>query len=343
MRERLVRRWAPPNHTSTYARCQDDYDGQRRSPPDGVFEMAVHRTTEGRPGSGRSGRPVRPDGVLLRGRRGRRVEDDGRRHVLGAGQRRLLQHRGGGRPGRERLGPERDLCRDGRVLHPRQCYPRRRRVQVHRRGQDVEARGAGGHAAHRAGPSPSHEPRPGVRRRSRARVRTQRGARGIQVEGRRRYVGEGAVQERQGRRNRPVAGRVEPAHHVRGRVGDAEGALQVHERRAGQRSLQVDGRGRHLDRHHLQPGTAGRRQGADRRRCLSRQAGAGLGDHRGREAGAVPVGRRRRDVGARQRRRQPATAAVVLRPRIHRPAGREHLLRAEPEHVESRRTGASPS
>ena len=75
-------------------------------------------------------------------------------------------------------------------------------------------------------------------------------------------------------------------------------------------------------------------QGADRRRCLSRQAGAGLGDHRGREAGAVPVGRRRRYVGARQRRRQPAAAAVVLRPRIRRPAGREHLLRAEPEHVE---------
>ena len=127
---RLVRRWAPPNHTNSIARCQDDYDGQHRSPPAGIIEVEMHRASEGRQGRGRGGGPMRPDGVLLRGCRRRRVEDDGWGHLLGARQRRVLQHGGGGRGRGERLGPERGLRGDGRGLHPRQRDARRRRLQV---------------------------------------------------------------------------------------------------------------------------------------------------------------------------------------------------------------------
>ena len=77
-------------------------------------------------------------GLLRRGRR-RPLEDDRRRRELGAGDRRpdqqLLGRRG------RRLGVEsrHRLHRHGRVVHPRQHHAGRRRLQVDRRRQDVDA------------------------------------------------------------------------------------------------------------------------------------------------------------------------------------------------------------
>ena len=49
---------------------------------------------------------------------------------------------------------------------------------------------------------------------------------------------------------------------------------------------------------------------------------------------AVPLRRRWRDVAASHRRREPDAAALVLQPRVRRPAGREHGVGAQPEGVE---------
>ena len=80
------------------------------------------------------------EGGVLRRRRRRALEDDGRRAELGAGHRRPGQERVRRRGRRVRVESRRRLHRHGRVVHPRQHHARRRRLQVHRRRQDVDAR-----------------------------------------------------------------------------------------------------------------------------------------------------------------------------------------------------------
>ena len=96
----------------------------------------ARRTRRGR--GRRSGQQVH----LLPGHdRRRRVEDRGRRAQLGQRVRRLLQGRLGRRHCRGAVQPERRLRRHGRGLHPRQRVLRRRRLQVDRRRQDLDAPG----------------------------------------------------------------------------------------------------------------------------------------------------------------------------------------------------------
>ncbi len=98
------------------------------------------------------------------------------------------------------LEPRHRLHRHRRVRYPRQHHPGRRRLQVHRRRQDVDAHRPHRHAGHRQDPRPSDQPRPRLRRR----VRPSRGAesrsRRLPIEGRRQDVGQDPVPRRQDRR-----------------------------------------------------------------------------------------------------------------------------------------------
>ena len=69
-------------------------------------------------------------------------------------------------------------------------------------------------------------------------------------------------------------------------------AVELHERRAWQRDLPVDGRRRHMGRPDRQPGPARGREGAHRGRCITGDAGARVGNRRGRGGRAVPLRRR---------------------------------------------------
>ena len=138
----------------------------------------------------RRGRRARPAARLLHGRdRGRGLEDDERRDRVDA------DHR---RPGEDGLGrrdrggpvrPERPLRRHGRELHPRQRLPRRRRLPLDRRGQDLDARGPARHDADRPHPRPPTGPRPRLRGRPRPHVGTARRAGRLPLEGRREDAG----------------------------------------------------------------------------------------------------------------------------------------------------------
>src|SRR4029450_9345727 len=96
-------------------------------------------------------------------------------------------------------------------------------------------------------PRPPAQPRPRVRGRSRAHLGPQPGARRLPLEGRRQDVVEGAVRRRQDGRRGPRDGSLEPERALRGHLAGAAHALEPRERRPGKRSLQDDGRRRHLE------------------------------------------------------------------------------------------------
>ena len=103
----------------------------------GITGMAVHRAASGRAVRGGGGRCLRPDDLLPRRVRGRRLEDERWRHDLAQCLGRLLHDGGDWRDCRLGVRPERRLCGHGRGDDPRQCLARRRRLQVHRWRQDV--------------------------------------------------------------------------------------------------------------------------------------------------------------------------------------------------------------
>ena len=94
--------------------------------------------------------------------------DDGG-HQLGERVRRLTSRPARSAPSRwRRRIPNVDLRRHGRGVLPRQRLARRRRLQVHRRRQDVDAHRARGHAADRAPADSSDQPRHRLRGGARA-------------------------------------------------------------------------------------------------------------------------------------------------------------------------------
>src|SRR2546425_3498538 len=102
--------------------------------------MAQHRPAARRAIDCRVRREGSPErGVLRRGRR-RIVEDDRRRCELDAGDRRSDQERVGRRRRRVGIESRHGVHRHGRVVHPRQHHAGRRRLQIDRRRQDVDAR-----------------------------------------------------------------------------------------------------------------------------------------------------------------------------------------------------------
>ena len=178
------------------------------------------------------------------------------------------------------------------------------------------------HASHRARPGPPARPRPRVRGGARPRLGSQPRARRLSVAERRRHLGAGAVPERAGRRRRPLHGPAEPAHPLRGSLGGAAHAVEHDQRRCGLVAVEVDRRGRHVDRHLAQPGAAARRARTDRGRRLPGGRPAGLRRDRGRGRRAVPLRRRGRHLAARERGGGPPRAPLVLHARLRRPDGR---------------------
>ena len=81
---------------------------------------------------------------------------------------------------------------------------RRRRLPVHGRRGDVEARRPRRHPAHRACQGRPARPRSALRRGAGPRLRPERAARGLPLQGRRPHLGARALQEREGRCDRPV-------------------------------------------------------------------------------------------------------------------------------------------
>ena len=124
-----------------------------RSPSDPLGPEAARHRPGAHLGPDRRprGRPDRREGLVGRGGLGRRLEDDQRRHDLGAGLRRrglLLDRRARHRPEE----PERRLGRHRREQQPAQRRLRRRRLPDARRRQDVEEHGAREVRAHRQDP-----------------------------------------------------------------------------------------------------------------------------------------------------------------------------------------------
>ena len=148
-------------------------------------------------------------GRLLRRDRRRPVEDDRRRRALGERHRRPDQELVG-RRGR-RLGDrsEHRFHRHGRVVHSRRHPARRRRLQVDRRRQDLDARRFRELRRDLAHPHPSDEPEHRVRRRLREIRRAERGARRLQEHRRRRRRGSSVLftgrRDRRGATSRSTA------------------------------------------------------------------------------------------------------------------------------------------
>ena len=177
---------------------------------------------------------------------------DGGTH-LAAGHRRPDPQLVGRRRRGFRIQSRRRLHRHGRDRTARQHHAGRRRLQVDRRRQDVEARRPRRHAGHLAHPRPSDQSRHRLRRRARPSLRPERGARRLPLEGRRRDVGED-----------PVSATTRPARSIwcidpnnpqralRRHLGGLPHALEPVERRPRQRPLQVHRRRRSLDRDHAQ-------------------------------------------------------------------------------------------
>ena len=296
--------------------------GRRSRPaPEGTEGAGRPRVPAGRPSRGRARlargrRPRRPAHVLRGHRLGRGVEVHGRRDSLEAGLRRPAHEldrlgRGGA------VRPERRLRRLGRGQHPRQRRAGKRHLQVHRRREDVAARVEAGRPDRHDG-RPPDEPRRRVRGRPGQALRPQPRARRLSHAGRREDVGEGPLRGPGHRRLRRRARPAEPAHRVRRPVAGAAPALGAGERRPRLLAPRLARRRRHVEE--------ARRQGAPRGDLGQGGRGGGavspaarLRARRGRERGALPLGRRGRDVVARERPPRAAAARLVLLDAHRRP------------------------
>ena len=148
---------------------------------------------------GREGASAR--GVFRRRRR-RPLEDDRRRQQLGAGHRRT-DHELVGRRGRGvRIEPRHRVHRHGRELHSRQHHARRRRLQIQRRRQDVDARRLPQRRCDLEDPHPPHQPRHRLCGGLRPVLRTERRTRRLQEHRRRQDLEAHAVQGSAQRRRR---------------------------------------------------------------------------------------------------------------------------------------------
>ena len=154
-----------------------------------------------------------------------------------------------------------------RGLHPRQHHAGRRRLQVHRRRQDLEPHRLHGLRRHLENPRPSDQPGHRLRRRLRQVRRAERRARPLQVNRRRPDLAAQAVPRQQDRRDRRRDRSQEPERDVRGDVGGLPRRVPDVERRAGQRPLQVHRRRRDVARDHADRRPAA---GARTARCRSR-------------------------------------------------------------------------
>ena len=155
-------------------------------------------------------------------------------------ERRLGRHRGG-------------------VGDPRQRRDRRRHLQVDRRRPHLDAHGARRNRPHRPHPRPPDQPRHRVRLRDRTHHRAAAGARRVPDDRRRPALGSRAVRRREHRLLRPVDGREEPAHALRGHVAGRDAPVGDAQRRPRQRHLRVARRRHDVDEGRGAPVCRGRR------------------------------------------------------------------------------------
>ena len=200
--------------------------------------------------SGRvSGFAVDPDesvALLRRGRVGRRVEDDQRRHHLDAGlrQRRLLLDR------RDHARPEESahcLGRHRREQQPAQRLVRRRRLQVGRRRQDLEKRRPQNFRAHR---HDRHRParlEHRLRRRAGAAVGAGRRARPVTRPLTAARPGRTCSTSARTPASPTSSSTREPEHDLLRRISAPPTHVDAHQRRPGKRDLQIDRRRRDLE------------------------------------------------------------------------------------------------
>ena len=286
--------------------------------------LARDRAVPGRTGDRGNRRPRAAERLSPRQRFGRRVEDRRCRRDLDAAHRQDAD-RGGGRARGRPLGSERDLRRHRRGVHPRQHDQRQRRLEIHRRRPHLDEPRPRRHAADRKRDRGSGEPRRGLRRGARTRVRPQRRARRVPLARRREDLGEGPLQGRRDRRGRGDLRPEQPARAVRRALAGAPPALVLLERRPGERPLPLGRRRDDLEA----------ARGARPSRAASSGGSGGdpegrleprVRDGRGGGRRALSLRRRRRDVAARQRRRADPAALLVLQPHLGRSRERRHAL-----------------
>ena len=174
--------------------------------------LAVHRPGQhGRPHHRHLRLRGRPDHLLGRHRLRRPAQDDQQRRHLRAPVR-----QGGDRLHRRRLrrpvGQEHRLGRHRREQPAQLRLLRRRRLQVHRRRQELEEHGAEEDLPDRQDRHPPEEPGHRLRRRPRPALRPERGARPVQDDRRRQDLGQGLLRRRQDRRHRHADAPDRPGH-----------------------------------------------------------------------------------------------------------------------------------
>src|ERR1700676_671176 len=198
--------------------------------------------------------------LVLRRRRRRRMEEYRCRRFLEAHVRRSkdrVDRRDCGR----RLGSQCHLCRHRGSMSARQYHVRRRCLQIRRRGSHLEEHGAQGHPANRRSDRASQEPGHRTGRRSRACVWPERRTRRVPQRRRRADLDQGSIQGPGHRRDRRGIRSRQSQHRLRLAVANAPPALELLERRAWLRPLQIDGRRPHVEAsrgHGLPAGILGR-------------------------------------------------------------------------------------
>ena len=130
-------------------------DTRAAAKPARFARVAMHRPASRRPRGRRRRLPGRPDDLLLRRVRRRRVEDHRRRLDLAVHDRRPVHHGGRRRDRGCAVRPQRHLRRHRRSVHSQRRVARRRRLPIHRRRQDLDEHGIGRFAPYRAHRRPS--------------------------------------------------------------------------------------------------------------------------------------------------------------------------------------------
>ena len=247
--------------------------------------------------SGRRDRPEESQRLVRRERVRRAVENrEPRHHVHADLRRRRIVHAVLRRGRSERL--ERRLAGHRREHQPAQRAFRRRRLQVHRRREDVEAGGARELGAHRRDPDRPAQLERRLRRVAGTAVVGGRRARPLQDDRRRRHLDARAARQRRHRHQRHRVPAGEARRDLRVGLPAAARGRPDDRRRPGRRHLQDDRRRQEVDE--ADEGPADRRHRTRRARRRSEESEPRLRDRR-REARRVrllPLGRRGRDVDA---------------------------------------------
>ena len=239
--------------------------------------------------------------------------------------RRLLRTGSVGAVAVARVGPERRLRRHGRETRPRQRLARRRRLQVDRRRQDLDARRpratrgtSAASASTRRTPTSSTSPRSGH-------LFGPNKERGVfrSKDGGKTWEQVLFVDDEAGRR-RPGHGPDQPAHPLRRAPGSVQRTpWSLESGGPGSGLWKSDRRRRHLERSSratgLPKGTLGHASASRSRRRTRTASGRSI---EAEDGGVFRSDDARRDLERDQRRPQPAPARLVLHPHLRRPEER---------------------